>query len=122
MYRKVFVFASVLLASFSLVGCQKKTSNLTVTTTAVATTKSPDTSALEQLNNSLASPSATGSKTSTVGSGQEFIIDSAMIDSLFRENYQIALEDAQKSLKSGVRYCGAKISFYGASLTESNKQ
>lgn len=117
----------MVVAVFALSGCQKK-SNLTTTPTATgSTTTSPNTNStsndLQELNASI-SPVAGGSSTSSSlnKTDQEYIVDSAMIDSLFRENYQIALEDAQKSLKSGVKYCGAKVSFYGATLTETNKQ
>jgi hypothetical protein len=127
MYKKLPVFVVVTVAIFALGGCQKKSSLTTTPTTTGSTTPNSTASAtagdLQELNASI-SPVGAGSGTSSGQNktDQGYIVDSAMIDSLFRENYQIALEDAQKSLKSGVKYCGAKVSFYGATLTETNKQ
>jgi len=113
--KKIAVFLVLSLAVFLFSGCERKSS---VSVTTASSTPIPE----ELQGSSDTSPTATTSQTTDSSSQNEFVIDSATIDNTFQQNYDVALDDAQKSLKSGVKYCGAKVTFYGATLTESSKQ
>jgi len=115
--KKVAVVFIVITLTSSFYGCQKK-STVTLTSSNTATPvpkelQNPDANSSVQ---------ATASVSANSNSQESFIVDAPAIDNTFEKNYAIALEDAQKSLLSAVKYCGAKVSFFGATLSEISKQ
>lgn len=129
--KKTFFILLVLFAVVFLSGCQKKSdlavapnpSSSSVTGAPVAGAGTPTAipSTIAHLNDNI-SVAATASKPATATSTESFILDASSADTIFQQNYAIALDDAQKALKSGVKYCGAKVSFFGATLSETNQQ
>lgn len=119
--KKILLITTIILVGVVFAGCQKKS---TVSITA-ASSSTPIPETLQQIDSSGTGTKPTSSTTSTTSQAaqsQSFVSDGATVDNTFQQNYQVALDDAQKALRSGVKYCGAKISFYGATLAEANQQ
>lgn len=114
----------MVVAGLSLSACTKK-SNLNSSSSAVnssnVASEALPAEALSVSANS--SPSASGSKTNQPQSYQtidSFVTEKTLIDDTYRQNYQVALEDAQRALKGSAKFCGTIIKFYGAQLTSQN--
>lgn len=116
MLKKIATFCVIAVFALSFSGCQKKS------TVSVSSSSTPIPDALQKIDSGVSASGSATANSSATSEGQSFINDTASIDSTFQQNYQVALDDAQKSLKSGVKYCGAKITFYGATLSQDNKQ
>jgi hypothetical protein len=113
--KKLIIVSVLLLLVASLSGCVKK-SSVSIT----ATSKTPIPSELKNLQAN--QPVNSSTAVSQSQPPQIFLTDKAVIDSTFSQNYTVALDDAQKSLRSGVKYCGSKIRFYGATMSEKSEQ
>ena len=116
MLKKIATLCVIGVFALSFSGCEKKS------TVSVSSSATPIPDALQKIDSGVSASGSAVATSSATSDEQSFINDAASIDSTFQQNYQVALEDAQKSLKSGVKYCGAKITFYGATLSQDNKQ
>ncbi len=126
MKKFVFVFAVVVI-SLSLSACTKKSD-----TTSKVNSSNIASEALPAAAGSLAATatSSSVSNASNQNSSQpksyqqidSFVEEKTQIDDTYKTNYQLALEDAQRALKGGAKYCGTIITFYGAQLTSQNIQ
>jgi len=116
MHKKLIAVVIVFAFTFLLSGCEKKSD---VSIADITITPLP-----EELQG-VSAGDDNGSATSRTGGAQisqeeDFITDAEVIDETFQQNYQVALADAQQALQKGVKYCGAKITFYGATMADTS--